>query len=217
MPESRHTGEAIGALQPRELVAMLDRVNAGDISASGIDVDAIGRAIDPGKLGTADLVSLLAALVRLAESGSEVGLHRVDPQTFARLIAHASTKQVEAIMAEPALRAAVLDEVFRRMGDHLREERTRDMHAVVHWRLTGGAGADGYDRYETVIKGATCTVSRERTEQATVTLTLAPVDFLKLVSSNTSAPVLFMTGKVSVRGDLALAARLTSLFDLPRP
>ncbi|OLR90981.1 SCP2 sterol-binding domain-containing protein [Actinokineospora bangkokensis] len=217
MPESRHTGGVSGAPEPRELVAMLERTDAAGVAASNIDVDAIGRAMDPGKLGKEDLISLLRSLVRLAGAGAEVGLHRIAPKTFARLIADARTDQVQAIMAEPGVRAAVLDEVFRRMGDHLREDRTRDLHAVVHWRLTGGADDDGYDRYETVIKGGTCTVGRHRTEDPRVTITLAPADFLKLVSSNASAPVLFMTGKLKVRGDLAFAAGLISLFDLPRP
>ncbi|PWW61856.1 SCP2 sterol-binding domain-containing protein [Actinokineospora spheciospongiae] len=217
MPESSHTGEAIGALKPRDLVAMLDRIDVADVAASNIDVDAIGRAIDPRKLGTHDLTSVLAAVNRLAEAGADIGLSRMGPTTFARLMAHATTDQVEAIMVDPVLRERVLGEIFRRMGAHLRQDRVKDLHAVVHWRLTGGSGEGGFDRYETVFRGGTCAVGREMAEKPRVTVTLTPVDFLKLISNNASAPVLFMTGKLKVRGDLAFAANLIGLFDLPRP
>ncbi|WP_424183535.1 SCP2 sterol-binding domain-containing protein [Actinokineospora sp. G85] len=217
MPESSHTGEAIGAPEPREFVAMIERMDAEAALASNITVDAIGRAIDPRKLGKDDLSSLLGAISRLAAQGVDVGLSRMSPATFARLVAHASKDQLESIMVDSALRVAVLDEIFRRMGRHVRPDRVRDLHAVVHWRFTGGAGEGGFDRYETTISGGACTVSKAMTERSRVTITLSPLDFLKLISNNASAPVLFMTGKVKVRGDLAFAAGLSGLFQLPRP
>jgi putative sterol carrier protein len=47
-------------------------------------------------------------------------------------------------------------------------------------------------------------------------VTLAPVEFLKLVTGNASAPLLFMSGKLKVAGDLGFAAGLTSLFNIPK-
>ena len=49
-----------------------------------------------------------------------------------------------------------------------------------------------------------------------MTITLSPYDFLRLITAHASAPVLFMTGRLKVRGDLAFAASLMTLFDLPR-
>ncbi|MGQ0838417.1 SCP2 sterol-binding domain-containing protein [Actinokineospora sp.] len=211
------SGRAIGALTPRELIELLDRMNPADVAAMDIDVDAIGRAIDPRTLGKNDLTALLGSLNRLAEAGADVDLAGMGAETFARIIAHASRDQVQSIMKDAGLRARVLGEVFRRMGSHLRADRVRDLHAVVHWRLTGGAGEGGYDRYQTVIDNGVCTVGREMDERSRVTITVSPVDFLKLITNNASAPVLFMTGKLKVRGDLAFAAGLIGLFDLPRP
>lgn len=205
-----------GAMKPRDLVALLDRMTVAEATAMDIDVDAIGRAIDPRKVGRSDLSTMLRAFHRLAAEGANIKLSGMGAGTFAKLISSASTEQVQSIMVDPELRARILDEVFRRMSTHLRQDRVRDLHAVIHWRLTGGAGEGGYDRYETVIENGTCVVNREMTEQAKVTITLSPVDFLKLISNNASAPVLFMTGKLKVRGDLAFAAGLAGLFDLPR-
>ena len=49
-----------------------------------------------------------------------------------------------------------------------------------------------------------------------VTLRIGPVDFLKLVSGNANGPMLFMSGKLKIEGDLMFAATMTSLFRIPK-
>jgi putative sterol carrier protein len=90
------------------------------------------------------------------------------------------------------------------------------VEAVVHWRFTEGSGQGGYDRYESVISRGECSTGRDKTAEPRVTITVGPYDFLRLITSHASAPVLFMTGKLKVRGDLAFAAGMMGLFDLPR-
>lgn len=216
MSEPQGAGAELGALKPRELVELLDRMNPADVAAQNIDVDAIGRAIDPRKLRRNDLSALLAAIARLAEAGADVDLSKMGPDTFAKIITEASREQLQAVLADPGLRARIVDEIFRRMGDHVRPDRARGVDAVVHWRLSEGTGAGGYDRWETVIADSGCSVNREMAGKPKATITLSPADFLKLVTRNASAPVLFLTGKLKVRGDLAFAAQLSALFDLPR-
>ena len=216
MSEPTGAGAELGALKPRELVELLDRMNPADIAARNIDVDAIGRAIDPRKLRGDDLSALLAAITRLARAGADVDLAAMGPDTFAAIITRASREQLHTVMADPGLRARIVDEIFRLMGEHVRRDRVRGVDAVVHWRLSEGTGAGGYDRWETVIAGAACSANREMAGRPRATITLSPADFLKLVTQNASAPVLFLTGKLKVRGDLAFAAGLPGLFDLPR-
>lgn len=112
---------------------------------------------------------------------------------------------------------AELDEIFDRMDAHLDRDRARDLRVVVRWRLTGGSGDGGYDRYETVLEDGTCKVRREMGQRPKVTITLAPTDFLKLVTRQATPAVLFVTGKIKVKGDLAFAAGLNGLFQLPKP
>lgn len=216
MSEPQGAGAELGALKPRELVELLDRMNPADVAAQNIDVDAIGRAIDPRKLRRNDLSALLSAIARLAEAGADVDLSKMGPDTFAKIITEASREQLQAVLADPGLRARIVGEIFRRMGDHVRADRARGVDAVVHWRLSEGTGAGGYDRWETVIADSACSVNREMAGKPKATITLSPADFLKLVTQNASAPVLFLTGKLKVRGDLAFAAQLSALFDLPR-
>jgi hypothetical protein len=210
------SAEALGKLKPDRLVDLLDSLDPAHPGLASLDIDVIGRLTDPRKLSGDRFVRLLSALDRLARSGANVDLSHFDATTFARIITRASSSQVHAIMAVPELRARVLGEVFRRMGDHLRPERAAHTSAVVHWRLTGGTGEGGYDRYETVIEHGTCVVHRESTRDPRATITLHPADFLRLITHNSSGPVLFMTGKLKINGDLGFAAGLTSLFDLPR-
>lgn len=70
-------------------------------------------------------------------------MSQVDAQAFATIVTNASGPEMRTVFGEPALRVRVLDEIFRRMGDHLRADRATQVSAVVHWRLTGGAGDDG--------------------------------------------------------------------------
>jgi putative sterol carrier protein len=174
------------------------------------------KGLDPRKVGKDRFVSLLAELDQQAAAGGQVDLSDLDAATFARLITRASADQLQGVLARPELRVRVLDEIFRRMGEHLRSDRATHTSAVVHWRLTGGTGDGGYDRYETVIEHGTCVSHRDRTREPRVTITAHPADFLRLITRNASGPVLFMTGKVKINGDLGFAAGLTSLFDLPR-
>lgn len=217
MPEPRRTGQLIGARKPRELIELLDGMTPADVAATNIDVDAIGRAIDPRKLRRNELAALFAAVQRLTDAGAAIDLGRMSAPTFGRIVALATRDQLQAVVTDPVLRAKALDEVFRLMGECARPERIRDLTAVVRWRLTEGTGEGGHDRYETVFADGTCTTNRRMAGKPRVTLTLSPVDFLKLATLNASPPVLFLTGKVKVRGDLAFAANLLGLFDVPPP
>ena len=136
----------------------------------------------------------------------------VDPVEFSRMIKNASDAELREGFA--ANRKLILDEVFRRMGEHLRAEAAGDLEAVVEWRILGGAGGS-FDRWQVVIRNGACTVVPDGDEPPRVSLALDPVDFINLVTGNASGPRLFMFGRLKVRGDLMLAARMPSLFSIP--
>lgn len=217
MPETDLSVEAVGKLDARQLVGLLDRLDANDPGIAELDLDVIAGAIDPKRLRRTEMTTLLAAIARLADAGTGVDLGTVGAHTFARLLTRASKDQVASFMAEPPIRALVLDEVFlRRMPAHLRADRAQGVDATVHWRISGGTGEGGYDRYETVIKDGECASTRAPSGTVRTTITASPADFLRLITMQASAPVLFLTGKLKVRGDLAFAAGLTGFFDLPK-
>ena len=60
-------------------------------------------------------------------------------------------------------------------------------------------------------------MTRDPARTPRLTLTLGPVDFLKMVTGNAGARLLFLRGRLKARGDLGLTTRFPSLFDTPRP
>lgn len=177
-------------------------------------ITALGE-LDPATISADELAELLDAATDLATSGAEVDLSMLRPQQFARLIARASPAQLASVTQRPELRERILDEVFRRMGAHYRPDRARTS-AVVRWRISDGDG-DEVLRYECVLAQGTCTVNKPpEHDQPRATIMLGAVDFLRVAAGTTSAPVLFMKGKLKVSGDLGFAAGLTKLFQIPK-
>ncbi len=176
-------------------------------------VAALGET-DPKQVSEEDLVRLLEAASERARTGQGGDLSALSAEQFARLISRASNAQLEAVVAREELRRAILDEVFRRMSEHYKAETAKAVEAVVRWRI--GSADDDYLRYECVLSGGTCTLRDPTGVDARATITLRPAEFLKLASGNASPPTLFMKGKLNVAGDLAFAAGLTKLFQIPR-
>jgi putative sterol carrier protein len=218
MTDADLSAEAIGKLSPAELITLLTQLDPHDEASAAaiaqLDVDAIGRAIDPKRLGKGDVTRLLTEIERLSSAGTNLDLDGMSPKTFARLISRASEAQLRDVLGRPSLRRRILTEIFGRMQQHLRRERAVD--AEIQWRFTDGAGDDGYDRFTSVIADGACTTTPKKADRPKVTITLGPYEFLRLITNNASAPVLFMTGKLRVRGDLAFAAGMMGMFDLPR-
>jgi hypothetical protein len=143
-------------------------------------------------------------------------LESVTPEDFAKLIAAASDDELAAIVNGPA-RNLLLDEIFRRMAEHVDPVGIGGTNAIVHFKILdrpeelGG----GHDHYEVVFDGGSCHASNQPEREPNVTIKVGPQHFLKLASNQASGPVLFMTGKLQLEGDVMLASRLTSFFRIP--
>jgi hypothetical protein len=112
-------------------------------------------------------------------------------------------------------RDAILGEVFRRFPEQLTDAGRRQ-DAVIQWRISGGSGEGGYDRWFVVIRDGRCGTERDLDVRPRVTFTVGPVDFLRLVTANANPTRLFLTGRLRIRGDVVFAARLPQLFAIPR-
>ena len=60
-------------------------------------------------------------------------------------------------------------------------------------------------------------MTRDGDEATNVTYTIAPVDFIRLITGNASGPELFMTGRITIDGDLMLAAMVQDWLRQPQP
>jgi hypothetical protein len=179
--------------------------------------DAFARSIDMAKLEPGEFVRLIDTMNMLGKAGTGIELSALSTSTFVSIIAQASSPQLDALMEHAELRTVVLNEIFARMNRHLHTERTAGMSAVLHWRFTGGYEDGGYDRYQTVIQDGKCVSGIVQDRDPRATVTLAPTDFLRVSTGIASAPLLFIRGRVKVKGDIPFAAGFANYFDIPQP
>lgn len=140
---------------------------------------------------------------------------QVDAEELAKNLSSATDEQLAELMAGP-MRGQILGEIFRRMAEHFRADAARDTDAVIHWKI-GGAPDGGADEFETVVSGGTCEAHEGfEAESARVTFSIGGADFLRLVSGNAAGPLLFMSGKLKIEGDMMFAASAASLFTIPK-
>src|SRR5437660_1137907 len=116
----------------------------------------------------------------MAQDDGAATMNGVDETQLVQIVAGATDQQLEELMASEA-RKEILDDVFRRMSEHVDGERARDVTAIVHWKIYDRPDG-GYDHYEVVLEAGECSVSDSPSREPAVTLKLKPADFLKLGS-----------------------------------
>jgi putative sterol carrier protein len=150
----------------------------------------------------------------MTENDGTATMEGADEAQLVQIVAAATDEQLAELMASEA-RKDILDDIFRRMAEHVDADRAREVTTVVHWKIYDRPEG-GYDHYEVVLESGACSVSDAPGREPAVTLKLKPVDFLKLVTGGASGPTMFMTGRLKLEGDVMLASRLTSLFHIPK-
>ena len=144
----------------------------------------------------------------------EIDPAAIDPAAFAKAVAETPEEELATGFANEQVRALVLDGIFSQMEEHFHGEKAGHTEAVIEWRIRDRPGG-GEDRYQVVVTGGTCSVEKDGEHAPRVTFTMKPVDFLKLVTGASAGPMMFMTGKLKIDGDLMFAASVQSLFRIP--
>ena len=150
----------------------------------------------------------------MAELDSLGDFANLDPQQFAQIVKSTPDSQLADVMKSDA-RKSILDAIFARFPTLFRADRAGATNAVIHWNITDRPDG-GADTYELVIANGTCVLSESAEKDPKLTVTVGPVDFLKVVSGNGNPMMMFMTGKLKAKGDLGLAANIANLFDMPK-
>jgi hypothetical protein len=130
---------------------------------------------------------------------------------FERVVADGDDAELSALLDGHG--EAVLAELFRRMPEHLDPEAAADVDMVVEWRIapvSDGAPA----RFQTAIRDRECTVLTEH-ERPQVKLRMAILDFVRLVTGRVDGMDLVTSGRLTVQGDIGVAALVPTLFRLP--
>jgi alkyl sulfatase BDS1-like metallo-beta-lactamase superfamily hydrolase len=124
-------------------------------------------------------------------------------------------RQLEQLMRTPA-RRVVTEAIFLIMPRYLDRRRAAGLDMAIRWRVRGPDAEDDPDVYDLIIAERRCRVTRGASEaRPLVTVTLDAVELLRLVTGRTNPMQSYLAGRLSLRGDIMQAARLTSLFRVP--
>jgi len=100
-------------------------------------------------------------------------------------------------------------ETFDMMAGRFRADKAAGTHAVIQYEI----GGEGGGTWNAVIKDGTCKVSAGTAPSPNLTLQMSGQDWLDMLSGKASGQMLFMSGKLKLKGDMALAMKLGSLFE----
>ena len=109
-------------------------------------------------------------------------------------------------------RQEILEKVFAHFPAQFLPDKAGDRNARIDFRITGGPG-DSSDTYAVVVENGTCRIEPGASDAPDLSLMLGPVEFFKLITGSGNPAMMFMMGKIKVRGDIGLATALANWFD----
>ena len=101
-------------------------------------------------------------------------------------------------------------ETFDAMASRFRSDKAAGTNAVIQYDVSG----DGGGTWHAVIKDGTCTVVSGPAPTPSLTLSISGPDWLDMLSGKQAGQMLFMSGKLKVKGDMGLAMKLGSMFSM---
>ncbi len=101
-------------------------------------------------------------------------------------------------------------ETFDLMASRFRADKAAGTNATIQYEISGEGGGT----WSAVIKDGTCTVSGGPAPSPNLTLQMSGQDWLDMLSGKASGQMLFMSGKLKLKGDMGLAMKLGSLFQI---
>jgi len=99
-------------------------------------------------------------------------------------------------------------ETFDAMANRFRADKASGTNATIQYDISG----DGGGTWNAVIKDGGCAVNQGAAANPNLTLQIAAQDWLDMLSGKQSGQMLFMSGKLKVKGDMGLAMKLGSMF-----
>jgi len=110
--------------------------------------------------------------------------------------------------AGPVAAAGSLDQWFLALPKQFKADAAGDLKAVYYFKVTGEGGGD----YAVAVANRECKVEKVKPEKADLTVTVAAPDMAAIVAGELDPTAAFMTGKLQIDGDIALAMKLGDLF-----
>ena len=101
-----------------------------------------------------------------------------------------------------------VSETFEAMPGRFKADRAAGTNAVIQYDISG----DGGGTWNAVIKDGACTVTSGPGTNPSLTLQMAAQDWLDMTTGKANGQMLFMSGKLKLKGDMGLAMKLGSIF-----
>ena len=101
-----------------------------------------------------------------------------------------------------------IKETFDALQNRFKADKAADTDAVIQWEISG----DGGGTWHAVIKDSTCTINEGPASNPHLTLQLSVQDWLDMNEGKKTRQMLFMTGKLKLKGEMGLALKVGSLF-----
>lgn len=136
----------------------------------------------------------------------------LDISDYIPLVMGLSDAELEARIA--ADRDTILRAIFAKMPEYFDPDAAAGTDAVVEWRILGRPDG-GHDAFQMSIGRHTCDVAEGSQHEPQVTISIAPVPFVRVVTGKQNPIRLFTYGKLSVQGNLVLAAKVSKFFKIP--
>ena len=103
-----------------------------------------------------------------------------------------------------------VSETFEAMASRFKADRAAGTNAVIQYDISG----DGGGTWNAVIKDGACTVTPGPGTNPNLTLQVSAQDWLDMTSGKQNPQMLFMSGKLKLKGDMGLAMKLGSMFSM---
>ncbi len=105
---------------------------------------------------------------------------------------------------------AEVKEFFDAIPGKVNPDKIQGMNSTYQFNITGDNGGDWWVK---VADGA-ADVGDGAAESSNITLTMTDENFLALITGKLNGQTAFLTGKLKIQGDMTLAMKLQSVFNL---
>jgi hypothetical protein len=144
--------------------------------------------------------------------GEPIQAPLIDPDEYARLVRDTPDDDLRVGLTQNG--ELIIEQIFRAMPSQLRPGAAAGARVVAEWRIRGMRNGD-QAHWQVAIEDGRCTVTRDGERSADLTFSIGALDFLKLVTGNAKGPVLYLFGRLKIKGDLLKAARFQGYFRSP--
>jgi len=101
-------------------------------------------------------------------------------------------------------------DIIQGMTDRFNKDAAAGMSAVYQYHITGDGGGHFYSE----INDGELNVAQGDHDSPNITITISAEDYMEMVDGKLNGQMAFMTGKLKIDGDMSLAMKLGSLFNI---